>query len=429
MKGGIHLKHIKPIERRGIMSTETIRQKQKQVVSFLPSPKKALISIGAAVGIILAASVYIEAGFNQTVLYVLGLLLGVTLFHARFGFTSAFRRLLAVGNGQAIEAHMIMLSAASVLFAIILSTGAGFSGAAPEGNVSPIGVGMLFGAFLFGIGMQLGSGCASGTLYQMSGGNSSMVITLFFFIIGSVIAASHLDFWVNGLPALPAISLADTGLGYFGALVVQLIVFAGIFSFVRWFAKKKKAPRMKEVPAERGWKRVVRGSWPLWTGALVLAILNTFTLLFKGSPWGITSGFTLWGAKAAQALGIDVSSWTYFSGANGEALQQSVLLDSTSVMNFGIIIGAFLASAAGGVFAIKKLRFKVFLSSMIGGLLMGYGARLAYGCNIGAYFSGIASFSLHGWAWAIMALFGSWVALYLRPLFGLSVPKRSDHFC
>ena len=30
---------------------------------------------------------------------------------------------------------------------------------------------------------------------------------------------------------------------------------------------------------------------------------------------------------------------------------------------------------------------------------MGYGARIAFGCNIGAYFGGIASFSLHGWLW------------------------------
>ena len=34
---------------------------------------------------------------------------------------------------------------------------------------------------------------------------------------------------------------------------------------------------------------------------------------------------------------------------------------------------------------------------------MGYGARIAFGCNIGAYFGGIASFSLHGWLWGVLA--------------------------
>ena len=66
---------------------------------------------------------------------------------------------------------------------------------------------------------------------------------------------------------------------------------------------------------------------------------------------------------------------------------------------------------------------------MIGGLLMGYGARLAFGCNIGAYFGGIASFSLHGYIWGVLALAGTFLALYLRPIFGLSVPKPTDTFC
>ena len=56
---------------------------------------------------------------------------------------------------------------------------------------------------------------------------------------------------------------------------------------------------------------------------------------------------------------------------------------------------------------------------MIGGLLLGYGARIAYGCNIGAYFSGIASGSVHGWLWLAAAFVGSIVGTKFRPLFAL----------
>ncbi len=49
----------------------------------------------------------------------------------------------------------------------------------------------------------------------------------------------------------------------------------------------------------------------------------------------------------------------------------------------------------------------------LGGLLLGYGARIAYGCNIGAYFSGIASSSLHGWIWGITAFAGSILGTHL----------------
>lgn len=65
----------------------------------------------------------------------------------------------------------------------------------------------------------------------------------------------------------------------------------------------------------------------------------------------------------------------------------------------------------------------------IGGVLMGYGAATAFGCNIGAYFSDITSFSLHGWLWGLSALAGTWIVLCLIPLFGLSNPKPSDSVC
>ncbi len=61
------------------------------------------------------------------------------------------------------------------------------------------------------------------------------------------------------------------------------------------------------------------------------------------------------------------------------------------------------------------------LAAILGGILRGYGARLAYGCNIGAYFSGIASSSLHGWLWLVAAFAGSVLGTRLRPLFGLTV--------
>jgi uncharacterized membrane protein YedE/YeeE len=52
--------------------------------------------------------------------------------------------------------------------------------------------------------------------------------------------------------------------------------------------------------------------------------------------------------------------------------------------------------------------------ALAGGLLLGYGARLAFGCNIGAYFSGIASTSVHGWLWLAGALLGTPIGVMLR---------------
>lgn len=135
---------------------------------------------------------------------------------------------------------------------------------------------------------------------------------------------------------------------------------------------------------------------------------------------GETSGFTLLGSKAALALGYDPASWPYWRG-HAEALSQSLFADVTSVMDFGIILGALLAAALSGRFALRSPPgLRPWLGALLGGVLMGFGARLSDGCNIGAYFSALASGSLSGWAWVAAAFAGSALGLRARPWLGLS---------
>ncbi|GEK58609.1 hypothetical protein CHL76_10370 [Marinococcus halophilus] len=396
----------------------------------LGAPQNKLVTGGLIVFAILTLYLALTQAIVQPLLLTIGLLLGYTLFHARFGFTSAFRRLMSVGNGQALRAHMVMLAAAVTLFAPILAIGSTFFGGEAAGYVSPVGVSVVVGSFMFGLGMQLGGGCASGTLYAVGGGRTNMFITLLFFIVGSTVGAYHLSFWTDETPSFGSISLAtSTGLGYAGAWIVSLLIFAAVIAVTLIIDKKKNPPAMATLPTASGWKRIFRGSWPMMIAAVVLAVLNALTLLTRGQPWGITSAFALWGSKAAEAVGINASGWDYWSGESAQALQTTIFADSTTVLNFGVILGAFIASAAGGLFKFTKVTIGNASASIIGGLLMGYGARLAFGCNIGAYFGGIASFSVHGYVWAVFALAGTFLALFLRPLFGLSVPKPKDTFC
>ena len=80
-------------------------------------------------------------------------------------------------------------------------------------------------------------------------------------------------------------------------------------------------------------------AWP------ISALLNYATLALAGRPWGITSAFALWGAKAASGLGVDVSSWAFWQmPGNAKALAAPVWEDITSVMDIGIVLGALLAA-------------------------------------------------------------------------------------
>ena len=78
--------------------------------------------------------------------------------------------------------------------------------------------------------------------------------------------------------------------------------------------------------------------------------------------------------------------------------------------NLGIIIGALFATLLASQFKFKKIKSKKqIIAAVLGGLLMGYGARIGFGCNIGAFFSGIASMSLSGWVYGIFLFVGAYV--------------------
>ena len=288
------------------------------------------------------------------------------------------------------------------------------------GATAPVGVSVLVGAAIFGLGMQLGGGCGSGTLFTVGGGSSRMLVTLLFFIVGAVLGTAHLPWWLTQ-PSLPAISLGAN----LGVPLALLVTFGGLaaVAWVTVLVEKRAHGSLEKpkAPSTTGLQRLLRGPWPLVGAGLLLALLNIATLLIAGHPWSITYGFGLWGAKVAQAVGVPVASWEFWTWpAQAKALQASVLEDVTSVMDFGIILGAALAAGLAGKFAPRvAVPFLSLLAAAIGGVLMGYGARLSFGCNIGALFSGIASGSVHGWLWFAAAFVGSLLGIYLRPVFGM----------
>ncbi len=394
-----------------------------------------LAALLAAAWIVLGA--YDARGPSQAALAGVGLLLGIALYHASFGFTGAWRAMITSRRTVGLRAQMVMLGAAVLLFFPALAAG-GVFGIDVRGAVAPVGLSVAAGAFMFGVGMQLAGGCASGTLYTVGGGSSKMMVALFGFVLGSVIATHHVDWWW-GLASFPSFSIVRSW-GLFPAMGATMV----LFGLILWGAGRLERARHGAIEPLFGRRPdgghsfltaplfsgplfsgplfsgpLFSGPWPILWGALALAALNYATLLLSGRPWGVTSAFALWGAKGAMGLGIDVTLWPYWRGAQA-ALSRSVFFDVTSVMNLGIMAGALIAAAAAGRFAPAwKIPARTLIAALLGGLLLGYGARLAYGCNIGAFFSGIASGSLHGWLWLVAALVGNILGVRLRALFGL----------
>ncbi|MBI1905899.1 MAG: YeeE/YedE family protein [Rhodocyclales bacterium] len=365
---------------------------------------------GVAVGVaVIAIGVRLALDSARlTALFAIGLLLGVTLYHGSFSFAGACRRLIVHGEYRAIRAQLIMLAVASVAFAPLLAAGE-FGGRALTGAFAPVGVSMVLGALLFGLGMQLAGGCGSGTLYTVGGGSPRMLFVLAAFCGGGFWASLHLSAW-QSLPEWAPVVLGQRyGWGWAAALQAALL------GAVAW------AMRRGADPPSAARFNVWCGPWPLLLAALVLAACNVATLMLAGHPWSITWGFTLWGAKVSQALGWNPDTSAFWSQPfQRGALDGAVLADVTSLMDIGILLGAAMAAMLAGRFSPDwRIPPRSLCAALLGGLAMGYGARLSYGCNIGAFFSGVASTSLHGWLWIVAAMAGSWIGVRLRPRFGL----------
>lgn len=385
-------------------------------------PDRAIVAIALALFTVGAITLN-RYGWQQSLLFLIGGLLGLTLYHSSFGFASAYRKLLVHRDARGAIAQIIMLAIATVLFAPTLAAGT-VLGQQVRGAVSPVGVQGAIGAFVFGIGMQLGGACGCGTLYTLGSGSLTLLVTLVTFCIGAFGASLTRQLWVN-LPALPAISLADN-LGWFWAVVLQLTIFAALFvTLQRIFpsAKALSSPPLTSSPPlfPSSLTQLIYGPWSLLTGAIALSLLNWLTLILSGQPWRITWGFALWAAEIASFLGWDSTSSPFWKTANAQAaLANGVFADASSVMNVGIVLGSLLAAGLAGrwvpTFGPSK---QILAAAILGGLLMGYSAFLAYGCNVSGFFGAIASTSLHGWLWIVAALLGTAIGVRLRPLFRL----------
>jgi len=375
------------------------RTQGKVVLSFL------MITIGITVYLL-------SISWRHSSLLLIGAGFGITLYHAGFGFASAYRKWFRQGEVDGMLAQILMLSIATLLFAPFLLHGT--LGESPlRGALAPVAVQGAIGAFLFGVGMQLGSGCACGTLYTIGAGSMGMGITLVSFMAGSFWESVTSSLW-QSLPRHAPISLLNS-FGWYGVLL-QLSLLA-LLGWVLWRYKSlTRSAAVVKPPFQP--LDLIHGPWSLVGGAIGLALLNWLTLLVAGRPWGVTWGFTLWGAKLAQSLGWNPSTSEFWSqGVGAEALKNSIWSDFTSLTNVGVILGAAIAAALAGRLSLRPPTSVATVgAALLGGGMMGYGARLAFGCNVGAYFGGIASTSLHGWLWIFFALLGTGVGVRLRRL-------------
>lgn len=153
-------------------------------------------------------------------------------------------------------------------------------------------------------------------------------------------------------------------------------------------------------------EKIYRKPWHPIIGGGLLGLISVFLFWFNKKPWGISTTLARWGTWLGDMLGLKISQWEYWQMEN----LHTFWTDSETWTNFGIIAGAFLATTLAKEFKFKKVKsIKQVIIAIIGGWLMGYGARVSTGCNIGGFMNSIASLSLSGWIHALGTLVGVYI--------------------
>ncbi|WKY45666.1 YeeE/YedE family protein [Eubacteriaceae bacterium ES2] len=361
-----------------------------------------------------------------------GVILGYILTRSRYGFAGGFKRIYVTGEGSLSKSLLVM-------FAISMFLAAGLQWSALQMGIDQPGlsslkflnISTLLGGFFFGVGMILAGGCASGTLSDLGEGEARSWIALITFVFGSIpglMAQNALNNTALGKIGIE-LYLPDV-LGYVGALVVSVLLLFILYMIVRKyedFRKKEgsytatvyedeEMPIKDEVPFKLfsypTFHKLFVQRWSFMTGGILLAIMFGFILITARHSWYVTGPLTTWGIAFLQMFGVQFTA-PYFE-TNVMAANNGILNDPGSLRNIGIILGAAIAFLLAGRWTFNRgFKFKDSLYYLLGGFLMGFGARLAGGCNIGALLSGIGNFSLSGW--------GFFFTLWLGSLFALKV--------
>ncbi|MGQ9546798.1 MAG: YeeE/YedE family protein [Dehalococcoidia bacterium] len=331
----------------------------------------------------------------------IGLAFGYALSRGRFCMNSAFRDIIVMKDYTLIKAVGIAILVSMLGFAIM--SGAGIITINPK----PLtwGANML-GGFLFGIGMVIAGGCASGITYRTGEGMVGAVMAVLgFSIFATTTAAGALKPVATFLQTNTKVTFADgsTPTLTFGAPYHIVALIIAIVALVVWFAlsrqgkatAKKEDVSLKERIFKRGWGWLPTG---IVIGIISIAAFPASAATGRNYPLGITGGYI--GTLNSLITGKNLMSWE-------------------AIMVLSAILGAFIAARTSGEFKLRAPAPKVLIQTFFGGALMGFGAVISGGCNIGHVLSGVPQLSFGSILGGLFIVLGCWTLAYfwfVRPM-------------
>lgn len=225
------------------MSSNRIEELKKQRQRQMKKKKSQLpYAVVLFVIVLMIYVVLTSHGVKDRPFWLFGLLMGFVLQRSRFCFTSSFRDMILVGSTTILRAILIALIVQTIGFGILQYRAIGPSEminiANVPGQIYPVGLHTIIGAFIAGIGMVIAGGCVSGTLMRIGEGFTLQLVVLIGLIIGGLLGAKDFAFWYEtSIAKSPTIYLPDQ-FGFVATILGQVAVLGGLYYVVRWYDRK-----------------------------------------------------------------------------------------------------------------------------------------------------------------------------------------------
>jgi len=325
---------------------------------------------------------------------IIGAIFGFILQRGRFCMNSAFRDILLLKEYKLAKAVTISLAVLMVGFAIFAF------GGIIDLNPRPFKpLAAIVGGLIFGIGMVLAAGCASGTTYRVGEGMLGSFVAAIGLTGGALMTAAGPLFEAKNtlqdidLGQITLFGEFDTTLTPVWMIIVGIVGLVLMFYFWGWPAiKKKREANEPMIKMENFKEATFKKGWPWWVTGIAIGIILTAGYIASNGVVGITGGW------------MDISQW--FTTSN--------IMVWAGFIIFGIILGSFLSAYIGGEFKFRVPKDGFTLvKQFIGGLLMGFGAVTASGCNVTNILGGVPQLSLHSIIVGAFIVIGCWLAAYL----------------
>ncbi|MBR5969503.1 MAG: YeeE/YedE family protein [Lachnospiraceae bacterium] len=411
---------------------------------------KSNINTGQAVaGVVLFAVLAIGGALvlkpNIALRLLIGIGFGYVLSRAFSGFAGSVNRACRTGSTQLMRTLAFMFFITSIIVAGFAYRDENF--AQLDLWINPVNLGLCVGAAVFGFGMAISSCCASGVMQDVACASPRAVLTLIFFGIGVFVGfpLQYSQAWIEksvissergagkgGGFFFPDLFKWDGFNGFLGAILLTGVLCLALYKACMWYEKKQKESgrytgvgtealqasaydydisKAKFFSRDTYYHFIVK-PFTLKEGAIGLTVLFTLLLALFKSEWGASTPYGLWVARVLIAFGVSPEKIAIFANTTmGGAFETPFLEQAVTMQDIGILFGAviYMLLAGNWIATVKEslsITGKEAVMYCIGGFTMGFGTRMAQGCNAGALYSPIAAFSLSGWVFLPFMVIG-----------------------